>query len=218
MPISDCDVRDPRMRRTRQLLQEALRKLLQTKRLDEILVQDITDAATVNRATFYDHYSDKFTIFEAMIASDLHKLLQERNIRFDGACSSALGDIILAVCEYLEHIHSNENHCARKGSFGSLMDAAITRAIQVVVFNGLRSRATRVRVSREILAATISWAVYGAAREWFYSAKRQPAEEIVPSLAKLILPLVSKGSAAASDRAISPTSAKRRKKSTSKKR
>jgi AcrR family transcriptional regulator len=70
MPISDCDVRDPRMRRTRQLLQEALRKLLQTKRLDEILVQDITDAATVNRATFYDHYSDKFAIFEAMIAGD----------------------------------------------------------------------------------------------------------------------------------------------------
>jgi AcrR family transcriptional regulator len=76
MPISDCDIRDPRMRRTRQLLQEALRKLLQTKPLDEILVQEITDAATVNRATFYDHYSDKFAIIEAMIAGDFHKLLQ----------------------------------------------------------------------------------------------------------------------------------------------
>jgi hypothetical protein len=33
-------VRDPRIKRTRQLLQEALRKLLQTKPFDEILVQD----------------------------------------------------------------------------------------------------------------------------------------------------------------------------------
>jgi AcrR family transcriptional regulator len=218
MPISDCDVRDPRMRRTRQLLQDALRKLLQIKRLDDILVQEITEAATLNRATFYDHYSDKFTLFEAMIAADFHKLLEERNIRFDGACSSALEAIILAVCEYLEKIHGNENDCARQGAFSSLLDGAITRAIQIVALNGLRNRATRVRVSREILASTISWAVYGAAREWFYSAKRQPAEVIVPSLAKLILPLVSASSVAALDGSISRNSAKGRKKSTSKKR
>jgi AcrR family transcriptional regulator len=200
------------MRRTRQLLQDALRKLLQTKRLDEILVQDITDAATVNRATFYDHYTDKFALFDAMIAGDFHKLLQERNIRFAGACVSALEAIVLVVCKYLEQIHGNENDCARQGSFSSLMDAAIMRAIQV-----LRSRATRARVSREILASTISWAIYGAAREWFYSAKRQPAEDIVPFLARLILPLVNESSDPAPDPATLPRRMKILKKGTAKK-
>ena len=76
MPISDCEVRDPRMRRTRQLLQGALMQLLGSKPFDDISVQDITDAATVNRATFYDHYTDKFALLEALIAGGFHRMLR----------------------------------------------------------------------------------------------------------------------------------------------
>src|SRR5215472_14064182 len=50
IPVSDCEVRDPRQKRTRKLLQDALRELLQEKPFEEILVQDIAEAATVNRA------------------------------------------------------------------------------------------------------------------------------------------------------------------------
>ena len=49
MPISDCEVRDPRIRRTRQALQGALKSLMHKKGIDEISVQDITDLAEVNR-------------------------------------------------------------------------------------------------------------------------------------------------------------------------
>src|SRR6266853_797367 len=116
MPISDCDVRDPRMKRTRQLLQGALRELLREKRLDEIGVHDITEAATINRATFYDHYTDKFALFEGMIAGDFHKLLEERDISFDGTCSSGLAAITLAVCDYLSRTHSHPADCIRQDS------------------------------------------------------------------------------------------------------
>ena len=60
----DCNRLDPRIRRTRQLLQDALRKLLDQKGFDDITVQDITEAATLNRATFYAHYPDKFALLE----------------------------------------------------------------------------------------------------------------------------------------------------------
>jgi AcrR family transcriptional regulator len=193
MPVSDCELRDPRQKRTRKLLQDALRKLLQEKPFEEILVQDIADAATVNRATFYDHYADKFSLFEAMVAGDFHELLKERNIRFDGTCSPAIEAIVLAVCDYLKEIHRNEKQCASKGSFGPLLDSAVTRAIRIVVLDGLAKRATRTRVSHGVLASTISWAIYGATREWFYSTKWHRSDEIVSFVASVVGPAFEAG-------------------------
>ena len=193
IPLSDCEVRDPRQKRTRRLLQDALRKLLQEKPFDEILVQDIADAATLNRATFYDHYSDKFSLFEAMVAGDFHELLKERNIRFDETCSSAMEAIVLAVCDYLKEIHRNEKQCASKGSFGPLLDSAVTRAIRIVVLDCLSKRATRTGVSHHVLASMISWAIYGATREWFYSKKRLRSDEIAPFVASVVGPAIEAG-------------------------
>jgi AcrR family transcriptional regulator len=184
--LSECDLRDPRQKRTRRLLQDALRTLLQEKPFEEILVQDIADEATVNRATFYDHYTDKFTLFEAMVAGDFHELLKERNIRFDGTCASAFEAVVLAICDYLKEIHRNEKQCASRGSFGPLLDSAITRAIRIVVLDGLAKRTTRTRVSHDVLASTISWAIYGATREWFYSKKRHRSDDIVSFVAGVV--------------------------------
>jgi AcrR family transcriptional regulator len=194
IPLSDCELRDPRQKRTRRLLQEALGKLLREKVFEEILVQDVTDVATVNRATFYDHYTDKFALFEAMVAGDFQELLKERNIGFDRTCSTAIEAVVLAVCDYLEKIHANKKQCASLGSFGPLLDSAVTRAIRIVLLEGLAKRPTETGVPREVLASTISSAIYGATREWFYSAKRHK-NELVSFLAGVIEPMLEGGGA-----------------------
>src|ERR1700716_3768355 len=111
MLISDCDVRDQPIRSTRQLLQGALRNLMQTKNVDEISVQDITGAATVNRATFYDHYADKFALLDALAAGGFHKLLHERSVRYDGTCPAAASAVIQATCDYLAEMHEGRTGC-----------------------------------------------------------------------------------------------------------
>src|ERR1700759_1922046 len=98
-PISAFQVLNPWFRRTRKLLQGALGSLMLSKSFDEISVQDITDAATVNRATFYDHYTDKYALMEAMIAGSFHELLAERQLRYDESCPSALAAIIQTTCD-----------------------------------------------------------------------------------------------------------------------
>ena len=136
MPISDCQVRDPRIRRTRKLLQGALGTLMQSKSFDEISVQDITDVATLNRATFYDHYTDKFALLDAMVAGGFHELLNQRGLRYEIGCPGALSAIILATCDYLTWAHS-AGGCERQTAFQPLMDAAMVAAIRRLLLEGL---------------------------------------------------------------------------------
>ncbi|MFC3883513.1 TetR/AcrR family transcriptional regulator C-terminal domain-containing protein [Bacillus songklensis] len=58
---------DRRIKRTRQLLKDALISLIMEKDFELITVQDITSRADVNRATFYSHYHSKHDLLEQTI-------------------------------------------------------------------------------------------------------------------------------------------------------
>jgi AcrR family transcriptional regulator len=190
MPISDCEVRDPRIRRTRQLLQEALSSLMQTNGFDEISVQDISEAATVNRATFYDHYIDKYSLLEAVIAGGFHRLLHQRNVEFDGTCPSAASAIILAACDYLTQTHSNPTVCNRQSAFEPLVDAAILAAIRRVLEKGIPDAEQPSVPPAGMIAAAASGAIYSAAKQWFFAPSHSPAEQVVPEILDLVLPIL----------------------------
>jgi AcrR family transcriptional regulator len=193
MPISDCEVRDPRIRRTRKLLQGALGNLMQTKSFDEISVQDITEAATVNRATFYDHYTDKFALMEAMIAGGFHELLFERQLRYETGCPAALGAIIQATCDFYTQAHSG-GACDRQTAFQPLMDAAIVKAIQRLLMEGLQRAQHPASSSPELMAAVASAAICGGVKQWLTVPEHPPAKDLVAQLQALILPMLEAGS------------------------
>jgi AcrR family transcriptional regulator len=64
---------DPRVIRTRKMLRDALIELIGEKGFSAISVQDITQRATLNRATFYLHYRDK----EDLLAQSVEEILEE---------------------------------------------------------------------------------------------------------------------------------------------
>jgi AcrR family transcriptional regulator len=197
MPISDCEVRDPRIRRTRQLLQGALGNLLQTKSFEEISVQDITEAATVNRATFYDHYTDKFALMEAMVAGGFHELLHKRQLQYQTGCPAALGAIIQATCDYLIQLHS-KGDCDRHTAFAPLMDAAIAKAIQHLLIEGLQREKQPSAISPELTAASVSAAICAGVKQWFSKPDHPPVKILVAQLQELIVPMLEAGSKAES--------------------
>jgi AcrR family transcriptional regulator len=187
----DCNRLDPRIRRTRRLLQDALRRLLQQKGFDNITVQDITEAATLNRATFYAHYPDKFGLLEELIRVSFLQLLEQRNVRFDGTCSSAFKAIILALCDYLLEVQ--KSHSSARLQFEPFVEATVIDQIRLMLLEGFRKHPQERRISAEMIAAAASWTIYGSVKQWVNTPNRCPAEEFVSVALELVTPVLSGG-------------------------
>src|SRR5450759_2967102 len=188
---SDCEKLDPRIRRTRQLLHDALLNLLPQKELDTLSVQDITGAATVNRATFYAHYEDKFALLGELTRVTFLVLLAQRDAKFDGGCSTAFQVIILAVCDYLSELQ--KSHSFNQHQFEPFVEATVIDQIRIVLLDGFQRHPVERNIPAEMVAATASWAIYGAVKQWVNTPDRVPAEEFVSVAVELVRPIVMVG-------------------------
>ena len=51
---------DARVRYTRRVIKESFLALLHEKPINKITVKEVCEAAEINRATFYSHYTNKY--------------------------------------------------------------------------------------------------------------------------------------------------------------
>lgn len=72
---------DPRVRRTRRLLRDALLALVRERGFDAISVQDLAERAEVNRATFYLHYRDKYDLLTQSMKDMLDELVSPQYLQ-----------------------------------------------------------------------------------------------------------------------------------------
>ncbi|WP_251037302.1 TetR/AcrR family transcriptional regulator [Paenibacillus albidus] len=73
-----ANLEDPRFLCTRQLIREAFRDLLRDKGFDAITIKDIAQRATINRATFYAHYEDKYALLEKITEQAYQEMIPEQ--------------------------------------------------------------------------------------------------------------------------------------------
>ncbi|MCR2805732.1 TetR/AcrR family transcriptional regulator [Paenibacillus soyae] len=97
---------DPRIVRTRQLLKDAFIDLIQEEDVDKITVNRLTERATINRVTFYQHYRDIPDMMEKLaeeMYNEIYRILHEYEARSRGLIE---GEDMLLL-ELLEHIAAN---------------------------------------------------------------------------------------------------------------
>lgn len=181
---------DPRVRRTRQLLEDALVSLLQEKPYSEITVKEIATRATVNRATFYAHFIDKEDLFRYFCRNSFKRILEETLPDASTPYEEYLNSLLTAVFEYMD-FHTAK--CSSAGHEGRVrlpedelqdqLQELLVRWLERIQYDGHESAVTPT-----VMAVAISATVVAVARNWSRKLKleRPEAEEMKKQLRVII--------------------------------
>jgi AcrR family transcriptional regulator len=173
---------DPRVKRTRSLILRAFESLLAEKGFESISVQDVTDKAEINRATFYAHFPDKYALLDYSISQMFLQMIEKRTLNACHYTPDNLRNLILAVCEFLSNIHSE---CAQPHQqFESLTEGTIKKIIFDLLSHWLEQ--TNPKISAEIPATVATWAIYGLASLYSHNKKRPALETFVDEALPLV--------------------------------
>ncbi|WP_163856800.1 TetR/AcrR family transcriptional regulator [Paenibacillus elgii] len=181
---------DPRVIRTRRLLQDAFTSLLQEKDFESITVRDITERATVNRATFYAHFADKFEILESKLTESFMAIINRRISGHEILNEETIQSIFLAVCDFHENLSAM---CKRSYKpLGPVFEIQIKEKIQAILLSFLDKDKVFSSPNAQLIntaSIMLSWGMYGAAYVWNKEGRLLPAESFV----KQTMPLVMNG-------------------------
>lgn len=173
---------DPRVKRTRGLIIKAFEELLAEKSFETIAVQDVTDKAEINRATFYAHFVDKYALLDYSISQMFIHEVEKRTLSACHYSPDNLRSLILAVCEFLSKIHSE---CTQPHQqFEALVEVTIKKIIFNLLSHWLEQ--TNPKISAEIPATVATWAIYGLASLYSHTKKRPALETFVDEALPLV--------------------------------
>lgn len=183
MLAKEANIDDLRVRRTRYLLQEKFWELLAEQSFQSITVQDITARAMVNRATFYDHFVDKYALLQYSIREWFRDTLQKQPLSAGGAAEDLQG-LIATTCAFLAKLRY---HCLpRDNAVLPLVQTTITDLIAETLIQWMNTVDGNTTVDLKLTAAVTSWAIYGGAFYWSQIDDREPvdrfAQRVLPTI------------------------------------
>lgn len=182
--VVECDSEtglDPRVKRTRRLLVEALNSLMKEKSIPSITVADLASRAGVNRATFYAHFPDKFALLEHSVRERFREVLsgqipcptQFRLAHLRGLC--------LAVAEFFASFGGQCRKSDRE--FDPLIEATVQGSLQQFALRWLEYDTEGIRRGNPVVqAGVLSWAIFGTALQWSRAPRVLTADELADQL------------------------------------
>ena len=178
---------DPRIKRSRQWLQQALQDLMMEKSFEAITVHDLAERAGVNRVTFYNHFSDKYALLGYSVRTWFQQRLRANVPAGAPFNPENLATMIQLVAENLAEV---QDHCPPpRGQMDTLLEKQVKAELYEVILGWLNrsARSASGQPMPEQAAMMATWAIYGAAVQWSLKERREPAGEFAGQILPLIL-------------------------------
>lgn len=168
---------DPRVRRTRDRLGDALVAILLEKPLDDISVQEILDRARVSRSTFYSHFRDTNDLF----LSDVDDFFEAMATALSRAGSKSKR--VAPVQELFAHIGESRAFYSALVESGRVQD--VMELGQAQFARGIEQRLIETGAARAIAAEergpishALAGALFGLLIWWIHHAMPRSAEDM----------------------------------------
>lgn len=179
---------DLRAQRTRASLVSALFKLLADKPLESITVTELTQAANVNRATFYAHFKRVPDILQ-QIKNDLCQMIykevgKHRDSISDGNMVPLITDIVSYVDENADGVFILLNGLSDGAFFVDIMDVLRATCTDAILQSCADYQLLAVEHPYECdyHFSFISGAIACVLRRWFENGRRESREDITKLL------------------------------------
>jgi AcrR family transcriptional regulator len=179
---------DPRVKRTRELIVRAFNELVVEKGHTGLTVQEIAERATINRATFYAHFTDQYELFDYVISEAFRKELRRRLPDSSGPSEENLKALVLAACDYLADLNTA---CSRTDQqFRPLIEARVQGELYELLLGWIGASPQKTsgrQVSPEVTASVVSWSIFGAALDWSRNGAAPSSDEVADQALSVIL-------------------------------
>ena len=115
----------------KKIINGCLYKINSKKDFKDITIKDITDEATVNRATFYSHFQDKYDLMDAVITEDILESIVKHLNHYDRLNEETIESIFFTLTKF--HTKKRTEYlsqCRRSmESFNSIIEQKIKKEL-----------------------------------------------------------------------------------------
>ena len=181
---------DPRAKRTRELIVRAFGELVKEKGHRGLTVQEIAARATVNRATFYDHFRDQYELLDYFISETFRGELRRRLPATPGLDEETLRMLVLAACGFLSTLETGCRSRSDRQFIRPMVEAQVQSELYEVLLGWIEAspqKANGRRATPENTATVVSWAIFGAGLDWSRDGGARSAEGFADEVLSVIV-------------------------------